>query len=73
MMYDAKQSDAGVVAEKVANNGERSSAELLEQRPATEGKPQSAGMVRSQNRSAMSPGAERLRQFVSPDPPKKSA
>ncbi len=68
MMYDAKQSDAGVVAEKVANNGERSSAELLEQRPATEGKPQSAGMVRSQNRSAMSPGAERLRQFVRENP-----
>ena len=64
MMDDAQQSDAGVVAMKAANKGEQFPAEPLERRAAAERNPRRTGTVRTQSRGAVSPGAERIRQFV---------
>ena len=63
-MHDAQQSDAGVVAMKAANKGARAPAEPLERRAAAERNPRSTGTVRTQSRGAVSPGAERIQQFV---------
>ena len=63
-MHDAQQSDAGVVAMKAANKGEQFPAEPLERRAAAEKNPRSTGTVRTQSRGAVSPGAERIRQFA---------
>ena len=70
-MHDAQQSDAGVVAMKAANKGEQFPAEPLERRAAAEGNPQRTGTVRTQSRGAVSPGAERIRQFVKRNPGEK--
>ena len=63
-MHDAQQSDADIVAMKAANKGARAPAEPLERRTPTERNPQRTGTVRTQSRGAVSPGAERIRQFV---------
>ena len=67
-MHDAQQSDAGVVAMKAANKGEQFPAEPLERRAAAEKNPRSTGTVRTQSRGAVSPGAERIRQFAKENP-----
>ena len=56
---------------KAANKGARAPAESLEQRAPTERNPQSTGTVRTQSRGAVSPGAERIRQFVERKPGEK--
>ena len=71
MMHDAQQSDAAIVAMKAANKGARAPAEPLERRAAAEGNPRSTGTVRTQSRGAVSPGAERIRQFVKRNPGEK--
>ncbi len=58
-------------AEKAANKGASAPAESLERRAAVERNPQSAGTVRTQSRGAVSPGAERIRQFAKKNPGKK--
>ena len=68
MMHDAQQSDAAVVAMKAANKGARVPAEPLERRAAAERNPQRTGTVRTQGRGAVSPGAERIRQFAKENP-----
>ena len=70
-MHDAQQSDAAIVAMKAANKGARAPAEPLERRAAAEGNPQRTGTVRTQSRGAVSPGAERIRQFVKRNPREK--
>ena len=68
MMHDAQQSDAAIVAMKAANKGARAPAEPLERRAAAEKNPRSTGTVRTQSRGAVSPGAERIRQFAKENP-----
>ncbi len=68
MMHDAQQSDAAILAMKAANKGKQFPAESLERRAATERNPQRTGTVRTQSRGAVSPGAERIRQFVKEKP-----
>ena len=68
MMDGAQQSDAGVVARKAANKGARVPAEPLERRAAAERNPRRTGTVRTQSRGAVSPGAERIRQFAKEKP-----
>ena len=68
MMDDAQQSDAGVVARKAANKGARVPAESLERRAAAERNPRRTGTGRTQSRDEVSPGAERIRQFVKRKP-----
>ena len=67
-MHDAQQSDAAIVAMKAANKGARAPAEPLERRAAAEKNPRSTGTVRTQSRGAVSPGAERIRQFAKENP-----
>jgi len=64
MMHGRDQSDASVVAMKSANNAERSAAESMEPRDATKGKAITPTTRRTQNRESVSPGLDRLRQFV---------
>ena len=71
MMHDSEQSDGAVRATKAANKGARASAESLEQRAPAKRNPQSTGTVRTQSRGAVSPGAERIRQFVEKKPGEK--
>ncbi len=71
MMHDSKQSDPGAVVMKAANKGARASAESSERRAGTKGNSQSTGTVRTQSRGAVSPGAERIRQFVKRNPKEK--
>ena len=71
MMNDAQQSDGAVGAMKVTNKGARALAESLEQRAPAERNRRRSGTVRSQNRGAMSPGAERIRQFAERKPGEK--
>ena len=68
MMDGAQQSDAAVVARKAANKGARVPAEPLERRAAAERNPRRTGTVRTQSRGAVSPGAERIRQFAKEKP-----
>ena len=68
MMDGAQQSDAAIVAMKAANKGARAPAEPLERRAAAERNPQRTGTVRTQSRGAVSPGAERIRQFAKEKP-----
>ena len=70
-MIDAQQSDGAVLARKVANKGARAPAEPLERRAPAERNPQRTGTVRTQSRGAVSPGAERIRQFVERKPGEK--
>ena len=71
MMDGAQQSDAAVVARKAANKGARVPAEPLERRAAAERNPRRTGTVRTQGRGAVSPGAERIRQFAKENPGEK--
>ncbi|MGH7755119.1 MAG: group II intron reverse transcriptase/maturase [Vulcanimicrobiaceae bacterium] len=64
MMYGRDQSDVPVVAMKSANNAERSAAESMEPRGATKGKATTSTTRRPQDRGSVSPGLDRLRQFV---------
>ena len=68
MMDGSQQSDAGVVARKAANKGARVPAEPLERRAAAERNPQRTGTGRTQSRGAVSPGAERIRQYAKRKP-----
>ena len=71
MMDGAQQSDAAVVARKAANKGAGVPAEPLERRAAAERNPRRTGTVRTQGRGAVSPGAERIRQFAKENPGEK--
>ena len=71
MMYDAQQSDGAILAGKAANKGARAPAEPLERRASAVRNPQRTGTVRTQSRGAVSPGAERIRQFVERKPGEK--
>ena len=71
MMYDAQQSDGAILAGKAANKGARAPAEPLERRAPAERNPQRTGTVRTQSRGAVSPGAERIRQYVERKPGEK--
>ena len=64
MAHDTEQSDGVIVAMKAANKGARAPAESLERRTPTERNPQRTGTVRTQGRGAVTPGAERIRQFA---------
>ena len=64
MTHDTEQSDGVIVAMKAANKGARAPAESLERRAAAERNPRSTGTVRTQGRGAVTPGAERIRQFA---------
>ena len=64
MTHDTEQSDGDIVAMKAANKGARAPAESLEQRTPTKRNPQRTGTVRTQGRGAVTPGAERIRQFA---------
>ena len=66
MTHDTEQSDGDIVAMKAANKGARAPAESLERRTPTERNPQRTGTVRTQGRGAVTPGAERIRQFDAP-------
>ncbi len=64
MMHGGDQSDSPVRAMKSANNAERSAAESAEQRGEPKGKAVEPTTRRAQNRASVSPGLDRLRQFV---------
>src|SRR5450631_4301634 len=64
MMHGHDQSDSPVRAKKSANNAERSAAESMEQRGGPKGKTVEPATRRAQNRESVSPGLDRLRQFV---------
>ena len=68
MMHDAQQSDGVVVARNAANKGARAPAEPLERRTPAERNPRRTGTGRTQRRGEVSPGAERIRQFVKRKP-----
>ena len=68
MTHDTEQSDGVIVAMKAANKGARAPAESLEQRTPTKRNPQRTGTVRTQGRGAVTPGAERIRQFAKENP-----
>ena len=68
MTHDTEQSDGDIVAMKAANKGARAPAESLERRTPTERNPQRTGTVRTQGRGAVTPGAERIRQFAKGNP-----
>ena len=68
MTHDTEQSDGDIVAMKAANKGARAPAESLERRTPTERNPQRTGTVRTQGRGAVTPGAERIRQFAKENP-----
>ena len=68
MAHDTEQSDGDIVAMKAANKGARAPAESLEQRTPTKRNPQRTGTVRTQGRGAVTPGAERIRQFAKENP-----
>ena len=68
MTHDTEQSDGDIVAMKAANKGARAPAESLEQRTPTKRNPQRTGTVRTQGRGAVTPGAERIRQFAKENP-----
>lgn len=71
MMHDAQKSDPAVLAGKAANKGGQPPAEPLEQRAGSERNPQSAGTYHTQGWVPVSPGAERIRQFVAENPKEK--
>ena len=71
MMYDAKKSDPGIVAGKVANKGGISPAEPLERRAGIERNPGGPSTGRTQSRGTVSQGAERIGQFIARNPQEK--
>ena len=71
MMHDTEQSDGAVLAGKAANKGARAPAESLERRAPAKRKSQRTGTGRTQSRGAVSPGAERIRQFAAREPGEK--
>jgi len=68
MMHGHDQSDPLVVAEKLANNAGSSAAESTERSSGAEGKTFTSTTRRAQDRASVSPGLERLRQFVGQSP-----
>ena len=64
VMHGRDQSDPPVLAEKSANNAGQPAAESMERRGGTKGKAISSSTRRAQDRDSVSPGLERLRQFV---------
>ena len=71
MTYGADQSDAGKVARNAANKGGNPPAEPRERRAATERNARRTGTDRTQSRGEVSPGAERIRQFIKRNPGEK--
>ena len=71
MMHGHDQSDACVVAMNSANNSEQSDAELREPRRATKEKAVASTTHQVQNWESVSPGLDRLRQFVQNNPKAK--
>jgi len=68
MMHGRDQSDPFVVATKSTNNAEQSAAESMEPRSGAKGKTPESTTRRAPNRESVSPGLERLRQFVKNTP-----
>jgi group II intron reverse transcriptase/maturase len=64
MMHGRDQSDSPVLAEKSANKTGQPAAESMERRGEAKGKAISSTTRRAQDRESVSPGLERLRQFV---------
>ena len=62
MMHEPEKSDPVVVAAKLANNAERSAAELVEPRTGTKGNADQQSTLRAQNRGRVSQALERVRQ-----------
>ena len=71
MIYDAKKSDPGVLAEKAANEGARAPAESLEGRAGIERNPGGQSTGRTQRRGTVSQAAERIRQCIERKPQEK--
>ena len=61
-MHEPEKSDPVVVAAKLANNAERSAAELVEPRTGTKGNADQQSTLRAQNRGRVSQALERVRQ-----------
>ena len=70
-MNGPKESDTGVVAEKPANKEARATAESVERRPVTNGKPQGQSTDRTQSRATVTQAAERIRQYAKREPQEK--
>ena len=68
MMHGHDQSDPLIVAQKSANNTGSSVAESMEPRSGAKGKTLKSTTCRTRNRESVSPGLERLRQFVIREP-----
>ena len=68
MVYGRDQSDSLVVAMKLANKAEQSAAESMEPSSGAKGKAPTSTTRRAPNRGSVSPGLERLRQFVENNP-----
>ena len=68
MMHARQESDPAIVAMRSANKGEQSPAEPLEPRAGSKRNPQSPGTDQTQSWEPVSPGAERIRQFVKENP-----
>ncbi len=66
MMHGRGKSDAAIVAEKPANNVERSAAEPVEPRAATKGNAGQQSTGRVQNRGTVTQALERIRQAAKP-------
>lgn len=64
MMHDREESDSAIRATKSTNNADGTAAESMEQRAGAKGKTSASATGRTQNRGAVSPGLDRLRQAV---------
>ena len=70
-MNGPQKSDMGIVAMKPANKGAQATAEPVERRPMTNGKPSGQSTGRTQSRATATQAAERIRQFVKREPQEK--
>lgn len=68
LMHGHDQSDSLVVAMKLTNKAEQSAAESMEPSSEAKGKTFASTTRRAPNRESVSPGLERLRQFVENNP-----
>ena len=62
MMHGHEKSDFAIVAGKLANNAEQSAAEPVERRAGTKGNVSQQSTSRTQSRTSVSQGLERIRQ-----------
>ncbi len=62
MMYEREKSDLSIVAVRPTNNGEQSSAELVEPMERAKGNTTQTSTCRTQSRGSVSPGLDRVRK-----------